>query len=58
MDYEFSIKTEENGTLSVSGYDEESIWFHLMHKNGTAYTILTRDQTEVLIVGLQRTLSQ
>jgi hypothetical protein len=57
MEKEVSIELENYGRLSASEH-EEGIWFHLMHRYGTAYTVLTRQQTEQLVAELQKILSK
>jgi len=57
MEKEVSIGLENYGRLSASEHDE-GIWFHLMHRYGTAYTVLTREQAEQLVAGLQKILSK
>jgi hypothetical protein len=50
-----SIGLENYGRLSASEHDE-GVWFHLLHRYGTAHAVLTREQVEQLIVGLQKIL--
>jgi len=57
MEKEVSIGLENYGRLSASEH-EEGVWFHLLHRYGTAHTILTREQVEQLIAGLQKILSK
>jgi hypothetical protein len=57
MEKEVSIGLENYGRLSASEH-EEGVWFHLLHRYGTAHTILTREQVEQLVAGLQKILSK
>jgi hypothetical protein len=57
MEKEVSIGLENYGRLSASEHDE-GVWFHLLHRYGTAHTVLTREQAEQLIAGLQKILSK
>jgi hypothetical protein len=57
MEKEVSIGLENYGRLSASEHDD-GVWFHLLHRYGTAHTVLTREQVEQLIAGLQKILSK
>jgi len=57
MEKEVSIGLENYGRLSASEHDE-GVWFHLLNRYGTAHTILTREQVEQLVAGLQKILSK
>ena len=51
------IYTKENVRVSVSDHDE-GVWLHLGLRHGTAYAVLTREEAERLLVGLQAVLAQ
>lgn len=57
MEKEVSIGLDNYGRLSASEHDD-GVWFHLLHRYGTAHTVLTREQAEQLIAGLQKILSK
>jgi hypothetical protein len=57
MEKEVSIGLENYGRLSASEH-EEGVWLHLLHRHGSAHTILTREQAEQLVMGLQKILSK
>jgi hypothetical protein len=57
MEKEVNIGLENYGRLSASVH-EEGVWLHLLHRYGTAHTVLTREQAEQLIAGLQKILSK
>jgi hypothetical protein len=54
---EVCIKLENYGRLSASEH-EEGVWLHLLHRYGAAHTVLTREQAEELVAGLQKILSK
>jgi hypothetical protein len=57
MENKVSIGLENYGRLTASEH-EEGVWLHLLHRYGTAYTVLTREQAEELVAGLQKILSK
>jgi hypothetical protein len=50
------VRTENYERVSVSRYDKD-FWVHVMHRNGTSYITLNREQIEQFIAGLQKILS-
>jgi hypothetical protein len=50
------VRTENYERVSVSRYDKD-FWIHVMHRHGTSYITLNREQIEQFIAGLQKILS-
>jgi len=50
------VRTENYERVSVSRYDKD-FWIHVMHRNGTSFFALNKEQIEQLIAGLQKILS-
>jgi hypothetical protein len=47
------VKTADGVTVSISEWDDGGAWINLVHRHGSAYTGLTRDEAKQLLVGLQ-----
>jgi len=55
-DLETVIHTDEKSTISVDTWDE-GVWLHLIFRRGTASAILTREEAQALVAGLQAILA-
>jgi len=53
---ETSIKTEDGVKVSLSSWDDGGAWLHLQLRGGTAYAVLTKDEAQRLLEGLQAIL--
>ena len=49
------IRTEEGVRLSVDSFDE-GVWLGLQMRNGSAHVVLTRNEAEQVLAGLQAIL--
>lgn len=54
-DLETVIHTTEKSAISVDRWDE-GVWLHLAVHRGSAMAILTREEAQALVVGLQKIL--
>jgi len=52
------ISTEAGVRVSVNEWDDGGVWLHLSLKSGTAYTVLTKDEAQQLLAGLQTILAK
>ena len=52
------IKTEDGTKVSVSQWDDGGAWLHLAMRHGTSYVVLTREEAQKLLSGLQLILPQ
>jgi hypothetical protein len=52
------IKTEEGTKVSVSQWDDGGAWLHLAMRHGTSYVVLTRNEAQQMLAGLQAVLSE
>ena len=55
---ETTIYTEDGARVHVSEWDEGGAWISMSVRGGSAYTSLTREQAQELLVGLQNILSK
>ena len=55
---ETSINTEHGVRVSVSEWDEGGAWMHLQGRNASMSTVLTRDEAQQLLAGLQAILAK
>ena len=53
---EVVIKTEDGVRVSVSDWDSGGAWLYLQGRNGSMSAVLTRDEAQRLVDGLQRIL--
>ena len=58
MEIETTIKTNSGVRITVSEWENGGAWFNLQVTNGSAYTVLSSDEIEQLIVGLQAILDK
>jgi hypothetical protein len=56
-DIETIIHTEDGVRVSVSDFDE-GVWLHLSMRHGTSHAVLTREEAERLLEGLQAILEK
>jgi hypothetical protein len=55
---ETSINTEHGVRVSVSEWDDGGAWLHLQGRNANMSTVLTRDEAQQLLAGLQAILAK
>jgi hypothetical protein len=55
---ETSISTEHGVRVSVSEWDDGGAWMHLQGRNASMSTVLTRDEAQQLLAGLQAILAK
>jgi hypothetical protein len=55
---ETSINTEHGVRVSVSEWDDDGAWLHLQGRNSNMSTVLTRDEAQQLLAGLQAILAK
>jgi hypothetical protein len=55
---ETSINTEHGVRVSVSEWDDGGAWLHLQGRNSNMSTVLTRDEAQQLLAGLQAILAK
>jgi len=56
MENEIIISTESGVKLSISEWDDGGAWLHLQLRGGSAHTVLTKDEAQRLLEGLQAIL--
>lgn len=54
---EVVIKTEDGLRVSASNWDEDGAWLHLQGRGATMSAVLTRDEAQRLVAGLQAILN-
>jgi hypothetical protein len=52
------IKTKDGVRVSLHTWDDDGAWLHLAMKHGTSYVVLTRNEAERLLAGLQALLTE
>jgi hypothetical protein len=52
------IKTEDGTKVSVSQWDDGGAWLHLAMRHGTSHVVLTREEAQKLLAGLQAVLAE
>ena len=55
---ELSIKTEHGVRVSISEWDDGGAWLHLQGRNASMSSVLTRDEAQQLLAGLQAILAK
>lgn len=55
---ETSVNTEHGVRVSVSEWDDGGAWMYLQGRNGSMSTVLTRDEAQQLLAGLQAILAK
>jgi hypothetical protein len=55
---ETSVNTEHGVRVSVSEWDDGGAWMHLQGRNASMSTVLTRDEAQQLLAGLQAILAK
>jgi len=56
MENEIIISTESGVKVSISEWDDGGAWLHLQLRGGSAHTVLTKDEAQRLLEGLQSIL--
>jgi len=56
MEKEIIISTESGVKVSISEWDDGGAWLHLQLRGGSAHTVLTKDEAQRLLEGLQAIL--
>lgn len=54
---EVVIKTEDGVRVSASNYDADGAWLHLQGRGASMNAVLTRDEAQRLVAGLQAILN-
>jgi hypothetical protein len=54
---EVVIKTEDGVRVSVSDWDSGGAWLHLQGRGASMNAVLTRDEAQRLVAGLQAVLN-
>ena len=55
---ETSINTEHGVRVSVSEWDDDGAWLHLQGRGASMSSVLTRDEAQQLLAGLQAILAK
>jgi len=55
---EVTVKTEHGVRVSVSEWDDGGAWMHLQGRNASMSTVLTREEAQQLLAGLQAILNK
>jgi len=55
---EVIIKTQDGVRVSIDSWDEGGAWLHLSMRHGTAAAVLTREEAQKLLAGLQAVLAE
>jgi hypothetical protein len=55
---ETSVNTEHGVRVSISEWDDGGAWLHLQGRNASMSTVLTRDEAQQLLAGLQSILAK
>ena len=55
---ETSVNTEHGVRVSVSEWDDGGAWMYLQGRNGSMSTVLTREEAQQLLAGLQAILQK
>ena len=55
---EVSVKTEHGVRVSVSEWDDGGAWMYLQGRGASMSTVLTRDEAQQLLAGLQAILAK
>ncbi len=55
---DITIYTEDQSRVSITEWDDGGAWLKIGVKSGGAYTVLTRDEAQQLLAGLQKILSK
>ena len=55
---ETSIKTEDGVRVSIDQWDDGGAWLHLQGCHSTMSSVLTRDEAQQLLAGLQAILAK
>ena len=53
-----TIKTQDKVSISIDTWDNGGAWLYLSVPHGTASAVLTRDEAQRLLAGLQTILAQ
>lgn len=55
---EVTVKTEHGVRVSASEWDNGGAWMHLQGRNASMSTVLTREEAQQLLAGLQAILAK
>lgn len=55
---EVIIKTEDGVRVSIDSWDNGGAWLHMSMRHGTAAAVLTREEAQKLLAGLQAVLAE
>jgi hypothetical protein len=55
---EVIIKTEDGVRVSIDTWDNGGAWLHMSMRHGTAAAVLTREEAQKLLAGLQAVLAE
>jgi hypothetical protein len=58
IDIETTINREDGTRISISNWDDGGAWLRIGRCGGDAYTVLTRDEAQQLLEGLQAVLAK
>jgi hypothetical protein len=57
-DIETTIYTQDDMRVSISEWDDGGAWLHLQGRNASMSSVLTRDEAQKLVAGLQAILAK
>ena len=55
---EVVVNTQEGVRVSISEWDDGGAWLHLQGRHSTMSSVLTRDEAQQLLAGLQAILAK
>lgn len=58
IEVEVIIKTEDGVRVSIDSWDNGGAWLHMSMRHGTAAAVLTREEAQKLLAGLQAVLAE
>ena len=58
IEVEVIIKTEDGVRVSIDTWDNGGAWLHMSMRHGTAAAVLTREEAQKLLAGLQAVLAE
>lgn len=56
QEIETVIHTQDKARIAVSNWDEDKVWVNIMIPNGMANAVLTRQEAQQMLQGLQAIL--
>lgn len=51
------IKGQDNSSVFVDAWDDGAVWLSIQIKNGSASTVLSREQAQLLVAELNKVLA-